>query len=73
MRKFLFRCEKLIYRDGIDLSQRNKNKNQNQESEIIFFTQLLNKSSYFAFLVEKDILRNTWNKHKFSSLYVKIL
>lgn len=55
------------------MSQRNKNKKQNQESQIIFFTQPLNKSSYFAFLVEKAILRNTWNKHKFSSLYVKIL
>lgn len=44
-------------------------ENQTKKTQVVFFTQPLNKSSYFAFLVEKDILRNTKTKHLTSFLY----
>lgn len=67
VRAFLFTCEKFNYRYGIDLSAKNKNKNF-FKSQIFFFMQPLNKSSYFTFLVERNILQNTWNKHLTSFL-----
>lgn len=39
-RNSFFRYKRFFYRDGVDLSRRNK-KNQNQKSQIIFFTKLL--------------------------------